>query len=208
MAWLIRQKPLLQWTVAPRLVPSRQDLHKRQLAYRFANPSKRVPFGGSVLKQGLHVPLELLPQGAYIEDAIHALPDFLTMGCFGVSARIKHLIEQLEPDVHQFVYVPTYLAGDSTPREYYIMVVGHAADNQIDNERTTIRRNSEGQIELPSVDGERGDIVINRSQTRDWHAWISADIFHCLTISDRLSQSFSDTNIPGIDQINIGGNDV
>ncbi|MBD8737838.1 imm11 family protein [Sphingomonas sp. CFBP 13706] len=204
MAWIIHPKPLARWIVGTKTVPDGQEIHQARLRYRFEDPKGRTPFGGSVIQQGLKVPLDLFPREAYVLSSTKSPPDFLTIGGWAVSDAIKAIIEQVEPGIHQFVHVPTFLkSGAPTPKNYYIAVLGHVATNQIDDERTTLRRNPAGEIEPPSPDGRRGDVAIHREHTAGWHAWWSADIYFSFTISDELNSLLLANEIPGLDKTHL-----
>jgi len=204
MAWIIHPKPLARWIVGTKTVPDSQDVHQARLKYRFEDPKGRTPFGGSVTQQGLKVPLELFPKQAYILSSTKSPPDFLTIGGWAISDTIRSLIEQVEPDIHQFVHVSTFLKnGTPTAEKYYVAVLGHVATDQIDDERTTLRRNPTGRIEPPSPDGLRGNITINRTRTASWHAWWSADIYFSFTVSDELNSLLLASKIQGLDRIHL-----
>ena len=141
---------------------------------------------------------------AHILSPTTSPPDFLTIGGLAISNTIKALIEQVEPGIHQFVYVPTFLKdGAPTQKKYYVAVLGHVATDQIDDERTTLRRNPAGKIEPPSPDGRRGDVAIHRLHTAGWHAWWSADIYFKFTISNELNDLLVASKIPGLDRIHL-----
>lgn len=204
MAWIIHPKPLARWIVGTKTVPDGQDIHQARLKYRFEDPTGRTPFGGSIIQQGLKVPLDLFPKEAFIMSSTKSPPDFLTIDGWAISESVKLLIEQLEPNIHQFVHVPTFLKdGTPTPKNYFVAVLGHVATNQINDERTTLRRDPAGKIEPPSPDGRRGSIVIDRTHTKNWHAWFSADIYFSFTISEELNSLLEAAKIPGLDRIQL-----
>lgn len=202
MAWIIHPKPLARWIVGTKTIPDGQEVHQARLKYRFENPKIRTPFGGSVIQQGLRVPLDLFPKEAHLLSSTKSPPDFLTIDGWAVSDTIKELVDQVEPDIHQFVHVPTFLKyGSLTQKKYHVAVLGHVATNQIDDERTTLKRDPAGKIEPPSPDGRKGDVTINRDYTAGWHAWWSADIYNSFTISDELNNLLLASNISGLDRI-------
>lgn len=204
MAWIISQQPLPRWTVGTRTVPEAKALHQERLAYRFEDPAGRTPYKGSILQQGLKVPERLFPREAHVMSSTRNPPDLLTIAGWGMSERLKGLIERLEPDVHQFVPVQTFLRdGTPTPQRYYAVVLGRVATNQIDDELTTMQRNPEGRIEVPMPDGILGAVVINRNETLGWHAWFSRDIFNSFTISDELNALLKAENVQGLQRVHL-----
>lgn len=185
MAWVVQTNYAnSRSTVAPRIVPETRELWKMREAYKSAHPHL-FPTGAAAYEQGVHLPRELYPTEGHIETKTRNPPNFINLSGYGVSERVKWLIERLEPDVHQFVEVPIFLRdGTPAPQRYYAMALGHVARHQVDDELTTMRRTPKGKVEPPGGGDGRGIIFINRNETRDWHAWFSADIYNMFTISD------------------------
>ena len=199
MAWIVDVKLTNRWSVRAFSEDVGSELWERRVAYREAHP-ELFRTRAAVYVQGVHLPRELFPAEAHVQTKTREPPDILNMSGYGVSERIKRLIESVEPGVHQFVEVPTYLRnGEPAPQRYYGMSLGQVAYHQIDDELTTIRRTRGNRIESPDPTYRRGHIAINRDETAGWHAWFSSDIFNCLTISDELHAFFKAEKVPGLD---------
>lgn len=201
MAWIISSHPSARYTVGTTTVPEASALQKQRNAYYDEDPAGRGPYGYGLLHQGLRLPEDLFPSEAHVRSSTKNPPDMLTIAGLGVSERFKELIERLEPGVHQFVHVPTFLRGGApTPKRYYAMVLGQAATHQIVDELTTVQRNPDGII-LPPSRLMRGDLVIDRRETAGWHAWTSADIYRLFTISDELNALFMKEKVHGLERV-------
>ncbi len=199
MAWILGLHPLPRWIVGTDVTPDRQALQSLRNDY-LREHAAELPFRASLLTQGVHLPASLFPTDARVRSSTQNPPDFLTLAGWGVSERMKDIVEGVEPDVHQFVPVTIYLRnGKPTPKRYFAVVLGNLARDQIDDELTTLRRNPKGKIEPPDSSGNRGTIKVNRNETRDWHAWFSRDIYDKFTISDELHAAIRREKIPGID---------
>ena len=201
MAWIIFTRPTPRYTVGTTTVPQGGALQKQRDAYWDEDRAGRGPYGYELLHQGLRVPEHLFPTQAHVRSSTKDPPDLLTIAGRGVSERFKELMERLEPGVHQFVHVPTFLRGGApTPKRYYALVLGQVATHQIVDDLTTVQRKPDGMI-LPPSRLMRGDLVINRGKTAGWHAWNSADIYNFFTISDQLNALLIKEKVHGLDRV-------
>ena len=107
-------------------------------------------------EQGYWVDPETLPKKILWANGARPLPDVLPW--FVVSPRFRELIEQMEPQVHQFVSAEIYRTRQGQPAAtYYWLIVGQRLDS-VDREHTT----------YAWQDGSRGVWVDEVVNTTTW----------------------------------------
>jgi hypothetical protein len=114
-------------------------------------------------------------------------PIFDVLPWFIVSPRFRDLVEQFEPDVHQFVPVEVYTERGGAPvATYYWLIVCQRLDS-VDREHTTFKWEENGDpadpdvgywsdyiikrdpLEMIKIEGSR--LVFNASQVENNHIW-------------------------------------
>lgn len=204
MVWVMMTKSTMRWTVRTYSDWDEQDLLSRRDAYQLTHPElfrTRAP----IWQQG--GPPAARP---YSQRSAHPVADQRTAGCvehgwlwrIGAAQGIDREPRTRCSPVRRGADI--LRKGDPAPQRYYALVLGHVAYHQVDDEMTTMRRNSRGEIEPPSTSGDgRGVIVVNRNETAGWHAWYSDDIFGYLTISDELHALLKSEKVPGLDFVQL-----
>jgi hypothetical protein len=156
-------------------------------------------------QQGVHLPESLLPNEAIATKRKQILPDVLNLAGWGVSPKLKDIIETCEPHVHQFY--PVSVKSRTYPTAtFFAMIVGHAASNQIETDQCdpSALRDDRGyfRIKVPML-GKHGQIAINRRSTQNRHLWFSTDIFDNLTCSDHLHSAIKQAGVACLEFIEI-----
>ncbi|CAN5867823.1 hypothetical protein BH11PSE6_BH11PSE6_01030 [soil metagenome] len=207
MAHLMLDKSHQRYRPRTESVPPTREVVRARNAYGWNN-SGQFPFGpASWDRQGVRLPETLFPRSVHIQSGTGALPDAINAGGFlGCSQRLKDVIEELEPGVHQFHPVPvTVKAGERTPTTYYATVLGRALVDQVVLEQSTMKRSNGGgfaKVDNPSLwDG--GKIAIDRSLSSGWHVWISWDLYTHWTCSDELKARLDAAKISCFDYIEL-----
>lgn len=146
------------------------------------------------------------------DSAGRQIPDFDQTPTLNISERVKQLIEEIEPGVHQFEPVEyTYSRGGRTEMRYWLKM-GNKIDG-LDHEHTTmvlsegiqwvpprdlLRR---GLPIPPGIDPEQKPrLVFNLAKIGDKQMWNepllnSGNVF----MTDRLAQAFRDAELTGIE---------
>jgi hypothetical protein len=204
MPYLLMQKPLGQYVVATETEPPKRDMFKALTAYQDQHLAT-LPFGAHpLLRQGVRIPEYLFPSSARItQSATKRPPHIVGFGFTGVSMTLKCLIEDLEPEVHQFLEVPFYLKrGEPAPEPYFAMVIGSCIDRYIDFERSTVRRfqRNDGSRYIEGLSPNYPATVVVRSgAVGKRHLWTSLETGAIITVSNRLHDAMLSARIRGFD---------
>jgi len=94
-------------------------------------------FSGGSVASGRAVETANFPTKMRWEGGVRALPDFDDHHCLNVSEKAKDLIEQIEPNVHQFIPVEIINdRGKRIGRRFFLVVCNRVAS--LDHEKTTM----------------------------------------------------------------------
>jgi hypothetical protein len=176
-------------------------------------PGLVIAAGSQILDAGRAVRPDHLPTTMQIGGGRRGVTDFDGYkGLIYVSAAFRDIIEQLEPDVHQFFSVGLVDKQGNHLGDHWIWVICNRVDG-IDREHTTLvlwkgvlwlAPASLSEDELPpgvdpSVPGRR---VFNASQVAGYNFWrdkhlIPGDIF----CSDEAARKITDAGLTGIELI-------
>ena len=183
------------------------DSFRRLNAFGEANPHLfRVQT--NFTRQGVALPRDTLVDKVSVECAVDDLPDVIGVGEIAVSAKLQAVIEDVEPDTHQFHHLPvTCLKGDMDTVDFYIVIVGHGpVFDQVDLAASTIdHKNGRGLSKIvPPQHSDQKKIVINRSGTAGQHLWWSWDIYNYLTISNEMKAAIDAASIGCLEFIELG----
>jgi hypothetical protein len=203
MAWLLSDKPLARYLPRVATRPTGPELVQWQSEYGRARPDA-FPRLGQWTKQGVHIPTELLPASGQVTSSHKTLPDHFSLGGLGFSQRLKDLVEELEPRVHQFKEVPlAYATGQPVPGKYYAVVLGHMANNQVVTSLSTIEANTSTALSLIRIPTtkDQNRICIDRSASPGWHMWYAWDIYSKILISNELYARMMSAQIASFDFI-------
>ena len=186
-----------------------ESYHRLQ-AFGDANPNLfRYPT--NFTRQGVCLPRDTLIENVEIECPSQHLPDVVVAGEIAVSAKLREVIENVEPGVHQFHRLPvTCLKGERATVDYYILIAGNGAVlDQVDLEASTIARKTSGGLSkiIPPMRSDNDKIVINRIATAWWHLWWSWDIYNYLTISDEMKAAIEAAGIECLEFISMRESD-
>ncbi|WP_425462422.1 imm11 family protein [Maritalea mobilis] len=98
------------------------------------------------------------------------LTDVNIAGAYLVDEKFKDVVDELEPDTHQFFPVELFWSDGSSAGQRYWFFPCNRLDT-VDEERTTKKRR--GKLWHPGRDFENdGQFVFNRSQINGHHIWI------------------------------------
>jgi hypothetical protein len=173
-------------------------------------PGLVIAAGSQILDAGRAIRPNHLPTTMQIGGGQRGVTDFDGYsGLVYVSAALKNIIEQLEPDTHQFFPIRLVDKQGNHLGDHWIWVICNRVDG-IDREQTSLvlwkgvlwlAPSSLSEDELPpgvdrSVLGRR---VFNASQVAGYHFWrdkylIPGDIF----CSDEAARRIADANFTGI----------
>ena len=136
-----------------------------------------------------HVPTKLLWDG----PASRKLPDAMFgRGMVKVSDRIKTIIEQFEPGLHQFFPVDVYFKStNELARKMFYLNICTRLDS-VDRELTTCPM---GSVMWRPDQG--GELVFNLDQIGNHHLWHDKHILHGWMMSDALQAALVNNNITG-----------
>lgn len=137
-----------------------------------------------------HVPTKLLwsgPANRKLPDAMH------NRGMLKVSDRVKGIIEQLEPGLHQFFSVDVFFkANNLLARKMFYLNICARLDS-VDRELTTCPMGS--VLWRPDQGGE---LVFNLDQIGNHHLWHDKHILHGWYASDSLKIELVRADVSGL----------
>lgn len=177
---------------------------------------------------GRPVKTELVPKRLrWTNNGKRKIPDFERSGShIGVSQRAKLLIEQLEPDIHQFVPADYFSGKGKFLERRYILYVCNRVDS-LDHDKTTfvlettfvlpeyvkpnkewsrswtsvsdlVRRNKTEQIPLHLPHNTKSEFVFNHSQIGAVHMWVDKYFDGVVWLSDKLAKAIRDSDLTGV----------
>lgn len=174
-----------------------------------------TPDGGYTpqgLYSGRHVKTGNLPKRMQWQDRNgHPVPDFDRQHALNVSARAKALIEQIEPNVHQFVPVEYVDRNGNHLEDRFFLVVGHRIDS-LDRKKTTmvlvrgkIWRPASDLVDRPELQPPGYDpnaeskLVFSLSQINNAHVWCDKHLSGgSVFISDQLADAITAASLTGV----------
>lgn len=130
--------------------------------------------GRTALSNGYPVKGDAAPKKMLWDGNGRKMPDILLYQHYAVSDRLKCLIEEFEPDVHQFFPVQVYEDKNlENATEYYWLNVCNRIDS-VDRENTTyewaISYTGRGFWDRGTARDAR--VVFSREKTRPYHLWV------------------------------------
>lgn len=128
------------------------------------------------------------------------LPEAIMSSFLAVSGRFRNLVEQYEPDIHQFVPVEIYQRKDTDPvATFYCLNVCNRLDS-LDKEKTTHARKLDylGAGFWSSVGIPDAKIVISRDQTQGCHLWYDPYLMGGVYCSESFGRAALDAGFLGL----------
>lgn len=167
----------------------------------------QIAMGGRPLVNGHCFPTKVRWHGKEGDT----LSDFDDEKFLNISARAKALIEEVEPNVHQFFPVDFYNLGDEFLATRYWMQVCNRIDSMDHGRTTMVLRNdrawgtaSDAAIcDEPIPDhidpSESSEIILSLSQIGDAHMWRDKYMEEGrIWLSDKIVEAFKAANISGL----------
>jgi hypothetical protein len=126
------------------------------------------------------------PKNRKLPDAIYGRQMLL------VSDRVKAIVEQFEPEVHQFFPIDViYKSNNELARKMFFLNICTRLDS-VDHELSTVT------MEYNTWDPATGVFVFNLDQIGDHHLWRDKHIYYGLMISDALHDAMTQECITGL----------
>lgn len=164
------------------------------------------------LAAGRPVDTEHLPtRMKWLDRNRHPIPDFDNGLIVNVSEKARSVIEQVEPDLHQFVPVEYVDRSGEHLENRYFLVVCNRLDSLDHLKTTMVLRN--GRVWVPAGDLiRRGEpipegfdvdaspkLVFNHLQIGSAHIWVEKHLTGGATfISDVMDEAFRSNNLSGM----------
>ena len=181
----------------------------------------RTPDGGTLpggMTSGRPVHAEHMPTKMRWGNARYKIPDFNDSWCVNVSERAKAIIEQFEPNTHQFFPAEYYNKTKQLLETRYFLIVCNRIDS-LDHDKTTMVfiRHDYGAHWIPVLNlvargrthlipahlpqDTESQLVFNRAQIGSLHIWRDK---YLLTgngpwISDELAAALKASDLTGFD---------
>ncbi|WP_066584766.1 imm11 family protein [Sphingomonas pruni] len=189
-----------QWVVPD---PDKAELFRRAQAYNH----KTAYWPVQLSHRGIRLPRELFPDSGRIPGRAKNPPHIISMHMFpGVSEIVRDLIEEFEPDVHQFVEIPVTLkSGEPAPHRYSALNILNIVDNYVDFDRTELASKDYpgmGRKLLPVSAFEKRPIYVDKKAIGRRHLWRSPEISFAITVSDALCTRMQAAKVFGYNFIN------
>jgi hypothetical protein len=142
--------------------------------------------GHTAMAHGYRVNGDKAPKKMLWEGGDKALPDYIMRNQPAVSPRLRALIEQFEPGVHQFFPVDIWKKRNGEPvATYYWLNVCNRIDS-VNEEKTTHERIRDytGRFFWSSSRPENAKLVFSSEKIAPYHIWTDPDApglnyFHC-----------------------------
>ena len=157
----------------------------RSIGFDFEPGKKRL---GRALK------LENIPTKFRWGGAAERMPDMmLTHSVMLASDKVRNIIEELEPGVHQFFPLETWAKGNKPAQRMYLMNICNRLDS-VDHQKTTkpFDRGIAWRNEKP------GDLVFSLSQISIHKLWHDKHIFDNMYFVDEVKDAFEAANVTGV----------
>lgn len=125
--------------------------------------------------------------------AAKRMPDLmLTHSVMLASDKVRNIIEEMEPGVHQFFPLETWAKGNKPAQRMYLMNSCNRLDS-VDREKTTkpMRDQHSWCNEKP------GELVFNLSQIGGYKLWHDKHIFDNMYFVDEVKDAFEAANVTG-----------
>ncbi|WP_305098250.1 imm11 family protein [Croceibacterium aestuarii] len=121
--------------------------------------------------------LSMLPTRATQKDKKKLCDVFPMPGLNAVSAKFKSIVEEFEPDTHQFFPI-SLNAKDGTPyeEEYFIFNACQRFDAILPDQSKSLHWSEKKAGEwkgMPFLNGTASDLVLSRPAIGDHHLWVS-----------------------------------
>lgn len=134
-----------------------------------------------------------LPRKVMLEGPKRKITDYYSAGAFLVDAKFKTVVDELEPDTHQFFPVELVWKDSSLAGERYWFFPCNRLDT-VDCEKTTKKKRN-----LWSQRGD-GEIIFNKSKIGTHHIWIdkfmTSDIG--VLVSDEMHDALVAAGVTGM----------
>ncbi|THH38284.1 hypothetical protein E4Z66_01555 [Aliishimia ponticola] len=185
-------------------------LHKVQIPTEMREWEERFPVGSpnvdqSITDRGLNAVhcwrdakgpnnAEDMPKVLLAERARKTWPDAFTTtnGLYVVSGAAKHVIEGLDPGIHQFFPLKIQTKrGIDIPGPWFAMNV-HVKQDSIVMEKSRVNKSQRKPDELSRFWGDTkdGDVVVDPAKQSGIHLWREARFIGSLLASDELIAAF------------------
>ena len=158
--------------------------------------------GGNVITESSVPPLLAIPKAARLESRHKALPDiFQVRVTIAVNKRTKDIIENIEPNIHQFFKIDLFKnKKDLFDGDYYLLNVGQLIDSIIEEESALeIIVNPSGK-RFGLRDSTKGEYrTLKKSEIIGKHLWRESLTKRNIYFSDELRELFLRNKINRID---------
>lgn len=160
----------------------------------------RLPDGTRVKKnefyQGVRVDLAHLPTKVLVKGKKRELTDLQrTNNIFMVSDNLRRVVDQLEPDVHQFKPVELVWEDGSHAGSFFWFYPGNSIDS-IDREKTTHAFDESAGLWVSKPGGQ---YVVNLAKLSGNNIWIDPRThFGSVFVSESFKQAMADAGVKGI----------
>lgn len=176
------------------------------------DPSPDGGYTPQGLYSGRRIKTETLPKRMkWLDRHGHPVPDFDRQHALNVSARAKALIEQFEPDVHQFVPVEYIDRASNHLEDRFFLIVGNRIDS-LDRDKTTmvlvrskIWRPARDLVDRPELIPPGTDMnvepkmVFSKGQIGGAQMWCDKHLFNGGPyISNELADAFKRSGMTGL----------
>lgn len=153
-----------------------------------------------------HVPTRM----QWLDQERHPMPDFNRAHLLNVSARARDLIEQAEPETHQFLPVAYFDIDGKLLENRYFLFVGNRIDSVDRNETTLVLANGFMWITAanlvrmkrplpPGADpGKPTKLVFNKGQIAGKHLWQDKHLSAGPYLSDALASLLRAAGMTGL----------
>jgi len=137
------------------------------------------------------------------------LSDALSAGIYtAVSAKIKDIVHDLEPHIHQFERIDIFTSKSrSQSMEYYAWILGRAKPNVVDFDRTDapVTADTNGKhVSLPVFPTQSERILLYKEAISSGHAWRAPEISRAIVVSDELRDRLVAAKTIGVDFLRLG----
>lgn len=134
-----------------------------------------------------------LPKKVMLEGPKRKITDYYSAGAYLVDAKLKTVVDELEPDKHQFFPVELVWKDSSLAGERFWFFPGNRLDT-VDGEKTTKKFRN-----LWPFSGE-GEFVFSRSKFGNHHIWIDRFMTSMvgILISDEMHDALVAAGVTGI----------
>jgi hypothetical protein len=155
----------------------------------------RFTTGSDAARNGRRIKPEFVPTKILWESEPDSISDYFTprtVPC--VSERMKAIIEQFEPDVHQFFPVDVVGKNGDLFAKHYLFIVCNRLDS-VDRKNMPYeliggRWNGTGPLNV---------IIFNRRQIGGAHVWIDKHVGNTILVSSALAAALKKTKLTALE---------